>query len=107
MQLSSFACQELRAQADRCPSFSLLNLLSTLLMRGVVCHHYLSRIGAALNLSCGSSILVLSIGLYVWVVWDNKCRDQVDAKTALAGLSDQEVADLDFKVSFCLRRWCL
>lgn len=63
----------------------------------VALHH--CRDGAALNLSCATAILALSIALYWWVLYDNKRRDQVDAAAVLSQLSDQEIADLDYKVS--------
>jgi len=57
------------------------------------------RIGNGLNFACATTILLLSIGLNIWLRLDNKRRDKVDVQQALAGKSEQEIANLEHKVS--------
>lgn len=54
-------------------------------------------IGNGLNLATSSTILILTIGLYVWQIADNKRREKRDVAAELAGLSAHEVEDLDWK----------
>lgn len=55
------------------------------------------HIGNGLNLATSSTILVLMIILIFWMKMDNKKRDQVDIDAKLAGLSEKQVEDLDWK----------
>lgn len=54
-------------------------------------------IGNSINLAAASTILVLSILAYFWMLRDNRKRDLVDVDAALEGLSSQEIQDLDWK----------
>lgn len=55
------------------------------------------HIGNGLNLATSTTILVLMIALIFWMKKDNKSRDQVDIDAKLAGLSEKQVEDLDWK----------
>lgn len=55
------------------------------------------HIGNGLNLATSSTILVLMTALIFWMKMDNKKRDQVDVDAKLAGLSEKQVEDLDWK----------
>jgi len=55
------------------------------------------RIGNGLNLATSTTILLLSIFLTFWMKWDNKRREKVDIDAKLAGLSQQQVEDLDWR----------
>ncbi|KAJ9662469.1 hypothetical protein H2198_001358 [Neophaeococcomyces mojaviensis] len=55
------------------------------------------RIGNGLNLATSTTILILSIFLTFWMKWDNKRREKVDIDAKLAGLSQQQVEDLDWR----------
>lgn len=52
-------------------------------------------IGNGLNLASSSTILIISIGLYVWIIRDNKRRDQLDVQAELAGLTPLQVQELE------------
>lgn len=57
-------------------------------------------IGNGLNLATSSTMLFISIGLLVWMTWDNKKRNQKDPDSELAGLTglnQHEIQDLDWK----------
>jgi len=54
-------------------------------------------IGNGLNLATSSTILLISIGLYLWVLADNKRRDRADTKLALEGLTQKQIQDLEYK----------
>lgn len=57
-------------------------------------------IGNGLNLATSSTILLMSIGLLLWMKTSNKKREQrsiEEVEGRLAGLSMQEVQDLDWK----------
>ena len=41
--------------------------------------------------------LLLGAGLWVYMAWDNKRRDRVDVTAALAGLSQMQIQDLDWR----------
>lgn len=55
------------------------------------------RIGNSLNLAAGCMIFLISIGGYMWMKWDNRRRDSKNVEQALAGLSPEEIANLDWK----------
>jgi hypothetical protein len=42
-------------------------------------------------------IFILSISGYFWMKWDNNRRDKKNVEQELAGLSPEEVANLDWK----------
>ncbi|KPM43401.1 hypothetical protein AK830_g3137 [Neonectria ditissima] len=54
-------------------------------------------IGNGLNLACASMILLLSTGGYFWMLADNKRRDGRNVEEELAGMSAEEVRELDWK----------
>ncbi|TQN69430.1 putative transporter [Colletotrichum shisoi] len=55
------------------------------------------HIGNGLNLGASSMILILATAAWFWMKWDNKRRDDLSIEEELAGLSEQEVRDLDWK----------
>ncbi|KAJ5505989.1 Major facilitator superfamily domain general substrate transporter [Penicillium expansum] len=55
------------------------------------------HIGNGLNLATSSTTLLLGAGLWVYMAWDNKRRDRVDVNAALAGLSQMQIQDLDWR----------
>lgn len=55
------------------------------------------HIGNGLNLATSSTIFILVLSLMFWMKMDNKKRDQVDVDAKLAGLSEKQVEDLDWK----------
>lgn len=55
------------------------------------------HIGNGLNLATSSTILITSILLLLWMKRDNKKRATVDVDSALAGLSQKEIQNLDWK----------
>ncbi|PGH23534.1 hypothetical protein AJ80_02488 [Polytolypa hystricis UAMH7299] len=54
-------------------------------------------IGNGLNLATCSTLLLTSIGLLVWMGYDNKRREERDVDSDLAGLSQKEIQELDWK----------
>ncbi|KAI9376118.1 major facilitator superfamily domain-containing protein [Aspergillus egyptiacus] len=54
-------------------------------------------IGNGLNLGTSSMCLILSILLWLWMNWDNRKRKQTDIDQALAGLSQKQIQDLDWR----------
>ncbi|KAG7420891.1 major facilitator superfamily domain-containing protein [Fusarium sp. MPI-SDFR-AT-0072] len=54
-------------------------------------------IGNGLNCATGSMIFILSISGYFWMKWDNNRRDKKNVEQELAGLSPEEIANLDWK----------
>jgi hypothetical protein len=54
-------------------------------------------IGNGLNLGASSTIFICSGLLFLWMKWDNKRRAAIDVDAALAGKSDQEIQELDYK----------
>ena len=54
-------------------------------------------IGNGLNLGTSTTILITAILLTFYMKWDNKKRDKIDVDTRLAGLSQKQVEDLDWK----------
>lgn len=55
------------------------------------------RIGNGLNVATSTLIFVLSILLLLYMLADNKKRSKTDASTQLAGLSQLEIQDLEWK----------
>ncbi|KAL4875223.1 major facilitator superfamily domain-containing protein [Aspergillus karnatakaensis] len=55
------------------------------------------HIGNGLNLATSSMCLILSALMWAWMKWDNKKREQTDVDQALAGLSQKQVQDLDWR----------
>ncbi|KAJ5708984.1 hypothetical protein N7493_010318 [Penicillium malachiteum] len=55
------------------------------------------HIGNGLNLATSSMILILGATLWMWMTWDNKRRSRVDINAALAGLTQKQIQDLDWK----------
>lgn len=55
------------------------------------------HIGNGLNLATSSTIFLLVLSLMFWMKMDNKKRDQVNVDAKLAGLSEKQVEDLDWK----------
>ncbi|KAJ5209320.1 hypothetical protein N7449_003699 [Penicillium cf. viridicatum] len=54
-------------------------------------------IGNGLNLATSCTTLLLGAGLWAFIKWDNRRRAQVDVQAALAGLSQQQIQDLDWR----------
>lgn len=54
-------------------------------------------IGNGLNLATSATMFLLSVILYFWLTRDNKCRNKVDVDQALAGMTEQQIHDLDWK----------
>ncbi|KAL4945727.1 hypothetical protein BDV06DRAFT_184049 [Aspergillus oleicola] len=55
------------------------------------------HIGNGLNLATASTSLIVSALLWAWMRWDNKRRERTDVDQALAGLSQQQIQDLDWR----------
>ncbi|KAL2869096.1 putative MFS transporter [Aspergillus lucknowensis] len=55
------------------------------------------HIGNGLNLATSSMCLILSALLWAWMNWDNKKRDAKDIDQELAGLSQTQIQDLDWR----------
>ena len=55
------------------------------------------HIGNGLNLATSSTMLLLSTGLLFWMNWNNKNRANTEVDAELAGRSDKEIEDLDWK----------
>lgn len=55
------------------------------------------HIGNGLNLATSSLILLLGAGLWMWITWDNRRRSKVDVNAALAGLSQLQIQDMDWR----------
>lgn len=54
-------------------------------------------IGNGLNLATSASSFLIAIGLEFWMNYDNNRRDKIDIDGALAGKSEKEIQDLDWK----------
>ncbi|ROT36166.1 MFS general substrate transporter [Sodiomyces alkalinus F11] len=54
-------------------------------------------IGNGLNLAAATVILIVSTSFYFWMKWDNKRRDGRSVEEELAGMSQKEVSNLDWK----------
>ncbi|TVY81314.1 putative transporter [Lachnellula suecica] len=55
------------------------------------------KIGNGLNLATSTTILLLSIVLLLWMTVDNKKRAKKDIDSTLAGLSNKQIQDLDWR----------
>ncbi|PGH17948.1 hypothetical protein AJ79_00847 [Helicocarpus griseus UAMH5409] len=55
------------------------------------------HIGNGLNLATSSTILIASIALLIWMKADNKRRDKINVEEKLAGLSQKQIQDLDWR----------
>ncbi|KAJ8117585.1 hypothetical protein OPT61_g1248 [Boeremia exigua] len=55
------------------------------------------RIGSGLNLATATGMLIIAVALLLWMRWDNRSRDKRSSEEELAGASEQEVQDLDWK----------
>ena len=55
------------------------------------------HIGNGLNLATSSTILLLSIGMLFWMKWDNRKRENKDVDAELAGKSQLQIQDMDWK----------
>jgi hypothetical protein len=55
------------------------------------------HIGNGLNLATSSTIFLLSILLLLWMIANNKQRDKRDVDAELAGLSQKQIQDLDWR----------
>jgi len=57
----------------------------------------LFRIGNGLNLAAQSSIFLIAVAMYLWILADNKKRERRNAEEELTGLTVEQVQDLDWK----------
>ncbi|KAJ5354933.1 hypothetical protein N7541_005977 [Penicillium brevicompactum] len=55
------------------------------------------HIGNGLNLATATTILLLGASMWAYITWDNRRRERVDVPNALAGLSQQQIQDLDWR----------
>lgn len=55
------------------------------------------HIGNGLNLATSSMTLVLGASLWMWILWDNRRRSKVDVNAVLAGLSQKQIQDMDWR----------
>lgn len=55
------------------------------------------HIGNGLNLATSSMTLLLGAGLWMWIGWDNRRRREVDVNASLAGLSQKQIQDMDWR----------
>ncbi|KAJ5735769.1 uncharacterized protein N7483_000894 [Penicillium malachiteum] len=55
------------------------------------------HVGNGLNLATSSMILLLGASLWMWMMWDNRRRSRVDINAVLAGLSQKQIQDMDWK----------
>ncbi|PLB39068.1 putative MFS transporter [Aspergillus candidus] len=54
-------------------------------------------IGNGLNLATSTATAILGALLWMWMRWDNRRRDGIDVDQALAGMSQRQIQDLDWK----------
>lgn len=54
-------------------------------------------IGNGLNFATSTVILLLGASLWAYIIWENRRRARVDVHSALAGLSPQQIQDLDWR----------
>ncbi|KAJ5277006.1 hypothetical protein N7524_003159 [Penicillium chrysogenum] len=54
-------------------------------------------IGNGLNLATSSTTLLLGAGLWAYITWDNRRRARIDVHSALAGLSQKQIQDMDWR----------
>lgn len=55
------------------------------------------HIGNGLNLAASSMILIIGLLAWRWMKWDNNKRGKRNAEEELAGMSQKEVSNLDWK----------
>ncbi|RMJ28207.1 Mfs transporter [Aspergillus sp. HF37] len=55
------------------------------------------HIGNGLNLATSTMTLLVGAGLWMWMSWDNRRRERVNVEDALAGLSQKQIQDLDWR----------
>ncbi len=55
------------------------------------------HIGNGLNLAACCTVLLISTAMLFWMKWDNKCREALSVEEELAGMSQHDVQDLDWK----------
>jgi len=55
------------------------------------------HIGNGLNLAVTCTIFLVTIATLLWMKWDNKRREARHVEEELAGMSEQEIRDLDWK----------
>jgi hypothetical protein len=55
------------------------------------------RIGNGINLAAQSVLFMMALGLYYWTQADNKKREKRSAKDVLAGMSTEEIEQLDWR----------
>lgn len=55
------------------------------------------HIGNGLNLAAAGVILISSCLMFLWIKWQNKKRECLSVEEELAGMSESEVQDLDWK----------
>ena len=53
------------------------------------------HIGNGLNFATSSTMMIIATGTLVWMRWDNKKRENRTVDVELAGLSQQEVEELE------------
>ncbi|KAL2162288.1 hypothetical protein VTH06DRAFT_7201 [Thermothelomyces fergusii] len=54
-------------------------------------------IGNGLNLAACCAVLIISTATLLWMKWDNRRREGRNAEEELAGMSTQEIQDLDWR----------
>jgi hypothetical protein len=55
------------------------------------------HIGNGLNLATATMTLILGSLMWVFMLWDNRRRERVDVGAALAGLSQKQIQDMDWR----------
>jgi hypothetical protein len=55
------------------------------------------HIGNGLNLATSSTTLLVAIGILTYMLWDNKRREKKDVDRELAGLTQKQIQDLDWR----------
>ncbi len=55
------------------------------------------HIGNGLNMAATGTYLITAIAALVWMKWDNKRREALSVEEELAGMSREEIQDLDWK----------
>ncbi|KAH7130920.1 hypothetical protein EDB81DRAFT_129491 [Dactylonectria macrodidyma] len=55
------------------------------------------HIGNGLNLATTSLVLIVGLLVLFWMKWDNKRREDRSVEEEIAGMSQEEIQDLDWK----------
>jgi len=55
------------------------------------------HIGNGLNLATSGTMLISSILVMMWMKWDNTRRENRSVEEELAGMTQEEIQDLDWK----------